>query len=389
MMTNDYVCKDGCFMKRSDQPDLYSAQFGKMSRKIFFDFFLMYALVSFSGQISSFIDGLIISRYLGVDEIAVHGLSKPYFTVLSMLTSTVGLGMQLQSTHAMAVGDRRCVDDTFSISCIFIFLLSVVLTLAGYAFSAPISILLGAKGKAADLLPLFLVYNKGFFCGVAPIMMGMLLSVAVNVDGKKHVTLIAAITKSVINIFSDILAVKVFHAGLFGVALATSISEFCADIILIMSFRKKSMFHFYPVRLSLRRIASICSDGSMRLTSQGSFLLNNLILNYTILHFSGKLGASAMSMRLSLYSATGFMCVGIVSTVLLVAKVYYSEQDVVAIRKLHGQALCYSFGIFGILGGVFFFAAPLIIRLFFPDASGGTDGDFHNHDALVCPIHAV
>ena len=340
-----------------------------MSRKICFDFFLMFALVSFSGQVSTFVDGLVISRSLGPDEIAVHGLIKPYFTILSMCAGMVGLGMQLQCSHAMATGDRQRVVDTFSRSCIFVFALSVTMMLLGYLFSEPLSVALGANGDSADLLPLFLDYNKGFFCGVPPLMMGMLLSVAVNVDGKKRVTLIAAIAKSVINIIGDVLAVRVFRAGLFGVELATSVCEVFADVILILSFRRKSVFRFRLVRMSARELFSILSDGSTRLTLQGAFLLSNLMMNYTVLHFGGKLGASAMSMRLSVYSATAFFGIGITSTVTLIAKIFYSEQDKTAVRRLHWQTVLYCFGIYGIIGAGLFFGAPLVIRLFFPEAT--------------------
>ena len=61
--------------------------------KMFLSLFLTGSIIEFSQVGSGFIDGLIISRFLGAEEMAAEGIVHPIFSIMGVLSGLLAIGM--------------------------------------------------------------------------------------------------------------------------------------------------------------------------------------------------------------------------------------------------------------------------------------------------------
>lgn len=106
----------------------------------------------------------------------------------------------------MGQGKTDEVSQSFTIVVVFSLVLSVVLTVAGYATLQPLVELLG--GRDGTLAPA-MEYLRGIYLGVVPIMMSTVLMALVRIDGSKKLPLLSIMVMTVVDVVLDILVATV------------------------------------------------------------------------------------------------------------------------------------------------------------------------------------
>ena len=164
-----------------------------ITNKMFLSLLLTGAVVEFSNVGAGFIDGLVISRYLGEDAMAASGIAHPIFSIIGIVSGLLAIGMQVRCSQAIGRGNReeycRFVSATIYVGLVTSLVFSGFLCI----FSVPAARLLGASGNAADLIEPTSRYLLGVVIGAPAMVMTSVLSPALQLDtGRKTIQTVAS-----------------------------------------------------------------------------------------------------------------------------------------------------------------------------------------------------
>ena len=75
-----------------------------VTEKMFMNLFATGTIIEFSQVGAGFIDGIIISRFLGAEAMAAEGIVHPVFSILGIISGLLAVGMQVRCAQALGRG---------------------------------------------------------------------------------------------------------------------------------------------------------------------------------------------------------------------------------------------------------------------------------------------
>jgi len=217
---------------------------GHIGRQIF-RFALPMLIGNMFQQLYSFVDQIIVGKFLGKEALAAVGASFPIiFTLIAMVIGVASGGTVVISQFFGAKNYKmvkRAIDTVF----IMIFAAAIILTAAGLPFLESIFRLIKLPEELMDMgvsylsiyvggLILFFGYN-----GVAAILRGL---------GDSTTPLYFLILATILNIGLDLLFIVVFGWGVEGAAWATLIGQGAAFLVAVFYLNK----HHPLIKFNLR-----------------------------------------------------------------------------------------------------------------------------------------
>ena len=339
-------------------------------RKLFQNTMLTMLVAELSSAIAAVVDGIVTGHFLGPTALAACGIGGPYFSIASILSGVLMVGSTLLCTRAAGKGDTEETTRIFSLTMLLGGVLSVLLGLSGTLFSGAFATMFGAKGASVTLHAATSDYLRGVFIGTPGFVMMVTLIPILQLDGDSVRPKLASLCSALIDVVCDLLNVFVFHGGMFGMGLATSISQYAALLIVLSHFVKKSsMFRFSLRGLKLSMAPVIMRDGLPRAICMLCRALLPIILNSMALRLAGDFGATAYSAMVSTTFVVAALGWGIGGAVFIMCSMSVSEQDKKGLLTEVGTAgKDILFGVVPLAVAVFL-VSPLIAKLFIP--SGG------------------
>jgi putative MATE family efflux protein len=192
-------------------------------------------------QIYSFVDVIIVGRFLGEEALAAVGSTNNLtFFLLSLIFGlSNGAGVIVSQYYGAGRFDnmRRVVTAIIWISAVLSLIISLCGVMGVSLFLHLLSVPENIIGYAADYLRIIFLFAAG--------------SVAFNVSssilrsmGDSKTPLYALILASLLNVVLDILFISTFHMGVAGAAIATVISQCVSALYCILYLiKKKNDFH--------------------------------------------------------------------------------------------------------------------------------------------------
>ena len=347
---------------------------------------------AFAGTAGMVVDGIVIGRYLGDDAMAAFGLASPVFLLINAIGSIFAAGMQAISAKRIGEGDIPGANRSFSLSCVMTALIGILFMLIIGIFSRQISGFLGASGGAAGLSEDTRSYLIGLLPGIPVFMFQFVLQPVLQMDEDRLRIFAATVVMTVVDIAGDFFVAAVLHGGMFGMAMATSVSYIASMIVYLMHFaRKNCMFRFSLRRIDFSEIPEMFLSGIPTANSRISGTLRTFTLNRLLLLLSGQLAVTALSAQTNMYNIFASIGVGLSTSVLTLSGIFFGERDRGALRVLLGTALRYAVLLVGVVAAVLFFGAPLFAGLYLSEASGACFLAVRSVRmfALSLPVHAV
>lgn len=238
------------------------------------------------------IDGIFVSNFAGKTPFAAINLIMPYIMVFGTVGFMVGTGGTALVSKTLGMGDRKKANEIFSMLVWFCIFSGIVLSVLSMVFLRPAAIALGAEGEILEncvsygliVLPATTAYILQFafqsFCVTAE---------------KSNLSLTMMVVAGVCNIILDALFVAVFHWGLEGAAMATSIAQIIGAIIPLVYFArpnpsllKLGRFHFDG-----KSLLRTCTNGASELMSNLSMSLVGMLYNLQLIRYAGEDGIAA------------------------------------------------------------------------------------------------
>lgn len=303
-----------------------------MVAKLFKSALMVQIVAGIVGVIGMVVDGAVTGRCLGTEAMAAYGLVMPVATVFAACAGVCELGTSILIGRLVGAGKNEEASAALSACLLFSLLLSVLMGTAVFCFAGPIARLLGATGVIADMGA---DYLRGYALCAPALLTVMVLMPVIQINGRRQAVLLAVVTMTVVNITGDLLVGFVLGGGLFGMALATTVSYFAAMVLLLpYLFRRDN-----TLKISLRGITLSCLDemlggGLPNALQQACRSVLIILLNGLLLRIADSSAVAAFTAVMSaanLCMATGS---GIGSAVSMLTGVFIGDRDDVAVRQL-------------------------------------------------------
>ena len=201
-----------------------------------------YVAVSLTATFGSIVDGIIIGQCLELDSIAAFGIASPLLFILSLLGAVLSIGARSRFVHLIGRGKTTEAQNMFSLACFLAVTVAAVMALALIVFSTPITILLGASGNAASLLPKARAYMIGIAIGIPARNLIWVFLAFMPIDNDRKTPVIASAVMTGVNILLDLAVVFILHGDTFEIGLVTSIRYIVALFVFMSHFSKKDTF---------------------------------------------------------------------------------------------------------------------------------------------------
>ncbi len=343
----------------------------RIVRKIFLNTFLVQTMSVLASLISATVDGMVTGSLLGVTPMAAYGFVTPMINVYMALGGACGTGISTVCGRIVGEGDLKKTNRVFSIGMEFTFLLSIAVMLITIFFARPLSIMFGATG---DTLPMAIDFLKGYGpCAPAMFLVTTLIAV-LQIDGNMKLVFASTTTMTVVNVALDLFNGLVWRKGLFGMALATTLSFYAALAVILLHFLSKNrILHFSFTKLKGASLLDIGRYGMPYAMQQLCRAFLVLSLNFVILSLGDTDGVAV----LTAVTSAGNLCMtvgtGTGRAVTLVGSVFRGERDKASIMMLLRDSLKYSLIMNGVLSVILFIFSGQLMPLFLRGGGDLTD----------------
>lgn len=339
---------------------------------------VMSAMVALIGML---VDGLVIGNFLGVDAMAAYGLASPIFVVIAAIGGVISSGLQTVCAKLLGGGKVEEAKRSFSAMLITGILSGVFFMVVLMVFSGSLATALGASGDSAQLFEPTRNYRFGLSLGIPGMLVTMLMSPIMQFDNDRGRVMKSYIWMTLVNISGDLLVAFVLPWGMLGMALFTSISYYVALIVFILHFFKKDIMFRPDFRhADMKGVPAMFAIGAPTAVFRVSNTLRTMTLNRLLLFLASSSAVAALSIQSNMVSLFGSVGTGIGFATLMLAGLFYGEEDTTALNDLIKAGLKKILLIVLPIAAVLFIFAPFFVKLYGADSAP---------DVLTMATHAL
>lgn len=252
----------------------------RRTKKTFFSYVIPSVLSFALSGIYTIVDGFFVGQSMQDAGIAAVTIGFPVSAFIQAIGTGIGLAGAIQYSISIAKKDTKRSEEYFTVTNLFMLLMSIFFSVFLYLFSPQLLSLFGATGTihqmALEYVQVIVLgtFFQLFATGLVPFIRNM---------GGSTFAMISMILGFVTNIILDFVFVWLYHYGMFGAALATVLGQavtfICALIFLV---KKKVNFVFpqpkeiLPIFWNLIKVS--ISPFGLSFSSQFTLLLMNRFL---------------------------------------------------------------------------------------------------------------
>ena len=335
--------------------------FSPITRKHFLETVMVLISAELADSLCGVIDAIFISRGLGSDAIAAHGVASPVFTFLCIFAYMAAAGIQHSCTASVGKRKLQQANGLYNLAILFTTGLAVLFTLSGWFFPHWVARLLGAAGSG-HILPMAADYIRGTAPGTIPLMLFLVMVPALQLDGKWALVHVGSAVMAVSDILFDCLNIYYLHWGMFGMGLATSVSYILGiGVFLLYFFQRRRLFRLRPKDMKdipVEEFGAAALPTGVRISAR---MLSIVLINVLVLRVGGAVGMAAMAVHRNLFYLFMGAVLGVAGAVLVFTSISYGEQDRDGLREAMRLGMRYTLALVGTLAlGLFLLAGPVV-----------------------------
>lgn len=283
-------------------------------------------------------DGIFVGKGVGSDALASVNVAAPIFLVSTGIALLFATGVSIVAAVHLAQGKKKAasinVTQAFTVSAFILLLFS----LAIFFFPSQLCYLFGGTGRLES-------YVVTYLRGVSPVpvltalmMVGMFV---IRLDGSLKYAMMCNVLSSLLNIALDWYFVFPLHMGIFGAAIATSISEAVAVIgtLFYMAFLSRNVHWYKPkftstsIRLTLRNVWYMTKLGMSAFIGETAIVCMLIVGNFVFIKYLHEDGVAAYSVACYLFPLVFMFGNSIAQSSLPIVSYNYGRKNEERIRK--------------------------------------------------------
>lgn len=293
-------------------------------------------------SLSTIIDGIFVSRYVGSNALSATNIVYPVINILIGISIMFATGGNAIVAKYMGEGKNQEAKETFTLITLSALAIGLIVAVVSIIFIKDIIYALGSTESlyknCYDYLIVFLVF--------APVMiLKLFFDYFLVTAGVPKLGLISSVSGGIINILLDYVFIVTFNMGALGAALATCTSYAIPAIVGIVYFsRKSNVLCFAKPKFNIKLILDSCMNGSSEMVTQMSGAVTTFLYNSAMLKFLGEDGVASITIILYVQFLLNSAYIGFTSGVSPRISYNYGSKDEEQVRKL----VKYSFTIISI-----------------------------------------
>lgn len=265
-------------------------------------FTLPLAASSILQQLFNSVDVAVVGRFASSQALAAVGSNAPVISLLINLFMGVSMGANVIISNHIGQNDRRSIRDAISTVGLVAIVSGLLMMVVGILVARPI---LTMMDTPADVLDMAITYLRIFFLGIPFFMIFDFGSAILRSMGDTRRPLYILVAAGIVNTILNLVFVIIFHMGVAGVAIATSIANaVSAALIIYLLLHEKEPYRLRPKKLyiewkELKRMLQIGVPAGL----QGMvFSISNVLLQASINGYgSDAIAGSAAALNFEYY----------------------------------------------------------------------------------------
>ncbi len=320
------------------------------------------------GSINSIIDGAAATNFIGPASPAATALFFPLLMLMQTVSTVLLSGSQILCGKLMGREQTDHSAGVFSLDMTLVFGFGALLMLICLLFPGSLAQLLGAEESLEAELK---AYILGYAPGIIPFLMVSHLTSFMQMERQEKRTYIGMTVMIVSNVLLDVVFVKVLNLGMFGLGLATSVSNLLyVFILLLYYFSGKAMIRFSLSSVHFADVPEILRIGIPGALSQLAQVLRSMVLNRIMLAYAGQYGVAAFSAVYSFGTVFAAGTMGIANAARLLVSVYAGEEDRAGLITIMRMAVCWGALVNSLFAVVLILCSGLFTSIFYQPNAG-------------------
>ena len=309
------------------------------------------------------VDGMFVARLVSTDALSAVNIVMPLVFIASGIGTLFGSGGNALIAAKLGEGKNQEAREDFSLLLVVSFIVSLFIVVFCFIFLKPLLVMLGANQKLMDycvsyMIPVLISMPFAIF--------GTMLSMSYITISKARLGLLMSVLGGVLNIVLDWLFIAIFHWGIVGAAVATSIGYATTSIIGLAYFAFNRNHDLYIVKPKWRRHTLIksCTNGSSEMIGVFAGSVVEILFNNILMNLAGANGVASITIMLYVQSLFNAVYRGYAVGIAPVISYNYGASDVQRLKKLHHISMKLIIGASILLTALCILCAPIMVRFF-------------------------
>ena len=266
-------------------------------------FTLPLAASSILQQLFNSVDVAVVGRFASSQALAAVGSNTPVISLLINLFMGISMGANVIISNHIGQNDNNSIRKAVGTVGITAIVSGLFLMVLGVCVARPI---LTAMNTPADVLDMAVTYLRIYFLGIPFFMIFDFGAAILRSMGDTRRPLYILVVAGIVNTVLNLVFVIVFHMGVAGVAVSTSIANMVsAALIIYILMKEKEPFQLHPKDMhidwsELKRMLYIGVPAGL----QGMvFSISNVVVQTAINGYGyGAIAGSAAALNFEFYS---------------------------------------------------------------------------------------
>ena len=234
------------------------------------------------------IDTILVGHWIGPNAIAAINIVLPVSFFVAAIGMSIGIGGGSIISRSLGNKNHDKANKTFGNQISMTLISTIFFMSLGLYFTDALIPLFGGKGELFDLAKIYYVI---VMIGVPILGLCMMSNNTIRSEGKPKTAMYAMFIPSVSNLCLDYLFIYELGLGMYGAALATTLSYFiCGIYILSFFFLKKSdlKLNISDLKFDISIVKETVSLGFVTLSRQAAVSLTVLVVNNILFSLQGE-----------------------------------------------------------------------------------------------------
>lgn len=338
-----------------------------MLTKLFFKLLPVQCLIVAMSAVNSIVDGVIAARCIDATAVGIVGLYYSMVSVLQAVGAVLLGGTAVLCGKAMGCGDMKKTSTVFTVNLTTALAAGILFTALSFIVPGPIA---GILGASEELKPALMEYVRGYGVGIMPLLLGQQIASFLQMERQSTRGYAGIAGMIITNTVLDLVFVAVMGLGVWGLALATSLSNWVYLLILAPYYQKgRSQLKLDLKTFDFKILGQMTVIGIPGAVLVFVLAIRGITLNRILLRYVGNAGLSAQSALNMLNGLFVAFALGIGATLRMLASIFFGEEDRDSLKRLMRIALTKTFPMSFIVTALVAALSAFIASIFFPDRS--------------------
>ena len=266
-------------------------------------FFFPILIGTFFQQLYNTVDTIVVGQYVGTQALAAVGTTGTMINLLVGFFVGVSSGATVIISQFFGAGDAKNVSRAVHTSMALALVGGLIIMVLGLLTARPSLVMLGVP---EEILGDALTYMNVYYAGIIACMIYNVGTGVLRAIGDSRMPLYVLIVCCLVNIVLDLLFVVGFHWGVFGVAIATALSQVVSAVLImlrLMLTRESYRVELKKIRFDRSILKNVIRIGLPAGMQSVLYSVSNLVVQASINSF----GTDAIASWAAIGKIDGFI----------------------------------------------------------------------------------